>query len=115
VVLGVAWGGALAGVVLTLAWVDAPRALTAGAYVALGWVSVVALPQLADRAGAGCLALLAAGGLLYTAGAVVYARRERDPAPDVFGFHEVFHLFVIAAAATHYAAVALYAVPAGAD
>jgi hemolysin III len=107
-VLGVVWGGALAGVVISLAWIDAPRWLTAVLYVALGWVSIVTMPQLWDRAGVLAVALLATGGVLYTVGAVVYARRRPDPVPRVFGYHEVFHVLVIAAAAVHFAAVALY-------
>lgn len=109
-VLAVVWGGALVGIVISLLWIDAPRWLTALLYVALGWVSIVVMPQLWDRAGVLAVALLATGGLLYTAGAVVYARRRPDPAPRVFGYHEVFHVLVIAAAAVHFAAVALYTV-----
>jgi hemolysin III len=109
-VLGVVWGGALAGVVISLLWIDAPRWLTAVLYVALGWVSIVMMPQLWDRAGVLAVALLATGGLLYTVGAVVYARRRPDPAPRVFGYHEVFHALVIAAAAVHFAAIAFFAV-----
>jgi hemolysin III len=109
VILVVVWAGALAGIVLTFAWVDAPRWVTAGVYIALGWVAIVAFPQILDRAGVGAAALLAAGGLLYTTGAVVYARKRPDPVPAVFGYHEIFHLFVIAAAVAHYAAVAVYA------
>jgi hemolysin III len=108
--LGVVWGGALAGIALSLLWVDAPRWLSAAVYVALGWVAVVGLPQLWDRAGAMAVALLATGGVLYTVGAIVYARRRPDPSPRVFGYHEVFHVLVIAAAAVHFAAVAVYAV-----
>jgi hemolysin III len=108
-ILGVVWAGALAGVALSLVWIDAPRWLSAVLYVALGWVAVVTLPQLWDRAGLMAVALLATGGVLYTVGAVVYARRRPDPSPRVFGYHEVFHVLVIAAAAVHFAAVALYA------
>jgi hemolysin III len=106
-ILGVVWAGALAGVVLSLVWIDKPRWLSAVLYVALGWVAVVVLPQLWDRAGVMAAALLATGGVLYTLGAVVYARRRPDPAPRVFGYHEVFHVLVIAAAAAQFAAVAL--------
>jgi hemolysin III len=106
-ILGVVWVGAIAGIVLSLVWIDAPRWLTAVLYVVLGWVGVVVLPQLWDRAGAMAAALLATGGVLYTVGAVVYARRRPDPAPHVFGYHEVFHALVIAAAAVQFAAVAL--------
>jgi hemolysin III len=109
-VLCVVWGGALAGVVISLVWIDAPRWLTAVLYVALGWVSIVMMPQLWDRAGVLAVALLATGGVLYTVGAVVYARRRPDPAPRVFGYHEVFHALVIAAAAVHFAAIAFVAV-----
>jgi hemolysin III len=107
--LAVVWAGAIGGVVLSLAWIDAPRWLSAVVYVALGWVAVVAMPQLWERAGMLAVALLATGGVLYTLGAVVYARRRPDPAPRVFGYHEVFHALVIAAAAVHFAAVAVFA------
>jgi hemolysin III len=109
-VLGVVWGGALTGIAISLLWIDAPRWLTAVLYVALGWVSIVMMPQLWDRAGVLAVALLATGGVLYTVGAVVYARRRPDPVPRVFGYHEVFHALVIAAAAVHFAAIAFVAV-----
>jgi hemolysin III len=112
VVLAVIWGGALAGVVMKLAWVDAPKWLMAVVYVALGWVGAVTTPQLLSRGGVGAVTLLAAGGVLYTVGAVIYALRRPDPSPKVFGYHEIFHVLVIAAAATHYAAIAGYALPA---
>ena len=109
-VLAPALGWAVLGVVISLLWIDAPRWLTAVLYVALGWVSIVMMPQLWDRAGVLAVALLATGGVLYTVGAVVYARRRPDPAPRVFGYHEVFHALVIAAAAVHFAAIAFVAV-----
>jgi hemolysin III len=105
-VLPVVWGGALAAIVFKLAWVDAPKWVAAAIAVALGWVGVVALPQLWHHAGFAGLLLLAAGGVLYTGGAVVYARGRPDPYPAVFGYHELFHALVIAAAACQYAAVA---------
>jgi hemolysin III len=105
-VLPVVWGGALAAIILKLAWVDAPKWVAAAIAVALGWIGVVALPQLWDQAGAAGLLLLATGGVLYTGGAVVYARGRPDPYPAVFGYHELFHALVIAAAACQYAAVA---------
>jgi hemolysin III len=108
--LGVVWAGAVAGVMVSLVWIDAPRSLSAVLYVVLGWVGVMALPQLWDRAGAMAVALLATGGVLYTLGALVYTRRRPDPAPRVFGYHEVFHALVIAAAAAQFVAVALAAV-----
>jgi hemolysin III len=112
VVLAVVWGGALAGMVLKLAWVDAPKWLMAAIYLALGWVGAATMPQLLSRAGVGAVMLLAAGGVLYSAGAVIYALRRPDPRPKVFGYHEIFHVLVIVAAAAHYAAIAGYALPA---
>ena len=105
-VLAIVWAGALAGVAFSVAWIGAPRALVAACYLALGWVAVIAAPQLIDRLSVAPLTLLAAGGLLYTAGAIVYAGRRPDPWPSTFGFHEVFHACVVAAAAAHFAAMA---------
>ncbi|MGH2921180.1 MAG: PAQR family membrane homeostasis protein TrhA [Gaiellaceae bacterium] len=109
-ILPIVWGGALVAIVFRLAWVDSPKWVSAVMAVALGWIGVVALPQLWDHAGVAGIALLGAGGLLYTAGAIVYARRRPDPVPAVFGYHELFHALVIAAAACQYAAVALVVV-----
>jgi hemolysin III len=106
VVLATVWAGALAGLVFSVAWITAPRVLVVASYLALGWVAVVALPQLLRALPVAPLALLAAGGVLYTIGAVVYAARRPDPWPRVFGFHEVFHAFVTAAALAHLVAVA---------
>lgn len=105
-VLVVAWAGALVGVIFSLAWIDAPRVLQAALYIGLGWVAVVATPQMLDRLGVAPVVLIAVGGILYTLGAVVYARRRPDPWPRTFGFHEVFHAFVIAAAVCHFVAIA---------
>ena len=110
VVLAVVWGGALAGVILKLVWIDAPKWLVSGVYVALGWVGVVTIPQLLSRAGVGAVALIVVGGLLYSAGAVIYALRRPDPSPTVFGYHEIFHLLVIGAVALQYAVVAFWVV-----
>jgi hemolysin III len=107
-ILPLIWGGTLAAIVLKLAWVDAPKGLSVAIGIALGWVGVVALPQLWAHAGLSGVALLTAGGVLYTAGAGVYARRRPDPVPAVFGYHELFHALVIAAAACQYAAVAIF-------
>jgi hemolysin III len=112
VVLAIVWGGALAGAVLKLAWIDAPKLLVSGIYLALGWVGVATVPQVLSRAGVGAVTLLFVGGALYSAGAVIYALRRPDPRPTVFGYHEIFHVLVIAAAAAHYAAIAAYALPA---
>jgi hemolysin III len=100
------WVGAIGGVIFSLAWIDAPRALQAGLYIAVGWLGAAATPQIVDRLGAAPVALLAAGGILYTTGAVIYAARRPDPWPRTFGFHEIFHAFVIAAAICHFVAMA---------
>ena len=105
------WAGALAGLVLNLVWIDSPKWVTAAVYVGLGWVAVIALPDLASELGLGALALVAGGGLLYTAGAVIYALRRPDPVPAVFGYHEIFHVLVVAAAALHFAVIAFLVVP----
>ena len=111
-VLVAVWCGAGAGLLLNLVWVDAPTWVTAVVYLALGWVGVVALPELFDVGLAPALLVLA-GGALYTVGAVVYALRRPDPAPTVFGYHEVFHALVIVAAALQYAVIAFYVIPDG--
>lgn len=103
VVLVSAWTGALAGVSLSVGWIDAPRWLTAVAYIALGWVAAIAFPQLAERIGTLPFVLLITGGVLYSAGACIYAVQRPDPWPQVFGFHELFHALVVAAAITHLA------------
>jgi hemolysin III len=108
IVLGIVWSGALAAVVLKFVWVEAPKWLSAVIGIALGWVGVVVFPQLLDRIGVGGSLLVLAGGLAYTAGALVYAFRRPDPAPTVFGYHEVFHALVIVAVACQYSAVAFF-------
>jgi hemolysin III len=112
VLLAIAWTGAACAVLLNVVWMAVPKWLSATLGIALGWVAVVALPQLAPRIGAGGLALVVAGGLAYTLGAVIFATRRPNPFPATFGYHEVFHVLVIAAVACHYAAVAFYVVPA---
>jgi hemolysin III len=111
VILIVVWAGALGGILLKLVWIDSPKLLTAIVYVALGWVAVAAFPDLIEELGVTGTALVVAGGLLYTAGALVYAFRRPDPVPTVFGYHEVFHALVILAAALQYAVVAFYVLP----
>jgi hemolysin III len=107
-----AWAGAVAGVVFSLGWIDAPRPVVAGSYVALGWLALVAAPQLVAALGLAAVALFAGGGLLYSAGAIVYARQRPNPWPRTFGYHEVFHVLVIAAAAAHYVAMLGWVLPA---
>ena len=104
------WAGAAAGIVVELIWVDAPKWVSVIVYLAVGWIGLLGYPAILVEAGIGAAALIAVGGVLYTAGAIVYARQSPDPRPAVFGYHEVFHLLVIAAAIVHFAAVAIYAV-----
>jgi hemolysin III len=111
VILIVVWAGALAGVLMKLVWIDAPKALVAMTYVMLGWVAVAAFPTMIERLGVTASTLVAVGGLLYTLGALVYAFQRPDPAPSVFGYHEVFHALVILAAALQYAVIAFYVIP----
>ncbi len=111
VILIVVWAGALAGVLMKLVWIDAPKALVAVTYVMLGWVAVAAFPTMIERLGVTASTLVAVGGLLYTLGALVYAFQRPDPAPSVFGYHEVFHALVILAAALQYAVIAFYVIP----
>lgn len=111
VLLVVVWAAAAGGVALSVAWITAPRVLAAISYLLVGWVGVLALPSLAERMPATPILLLAAGGIFYTAGAVIYALRRPDPWPRIFGFHELFHVLVVLAAAAHYVAMAGWVIP----
>jgi len=113
VVLGGVWAGAAAGVGFSIVWIGAPRSLVAGTYLALGWVAVITVPELVHRLPVVPLVLLATGGILYSVGAAVYARRRPDPWPRTLGFHEIFHLLVIAAALVHFVAMAGWVLPGG--
>ena len=106
------WGAALGGIVVELIWVDAPKWLAAIVYVGVGLIGAVAYPEIVSEAGLGAGILIAAGGALYLAGAVIYAMERPNPRPTVFGYHEIFHVLVIAAAAAHFAAIAFFALPA---
>jgi hemolysin III len=110
VIMIVAWSAALIGAVFKLVWIDAPASLIASTYIAIGWIAIAALPELTARLGFVAVAGLALGGVLYSTGAVVYARRRPDPLPAVFGYHEVFHLLVVIAAGLQYAVVAFWVV-----
>lgn len=112
-VLGIVWTGAAAAIVLKFCWVEAPKWLAAVIGIVLGWVGVVAMPQLTRHAGVAAAILLGAGGLAYTAGAIVYARRKPDPVPAVFGYHELFHALTVVAVACQYVAIAFYVVHVG--
>jgi hemolysin III len=113
VILIVLWAGAFGGVIFKLAWIDAPKWLFAGVYVALGLVTAAVFGELPAAIGWLGVAGLAAGGLLYMVGAIVYASGRPNPWPRVFGYHEVFHALVIAAAALQYAVIAFAVIPHG--
>lgn len=106
-VLTVIWGGALAGVLFRMFWMNAPRWLYTVLYLALGWTAIFVMPQLLEGAGVAAVVLVAVGGVFYSAGAIVYGLRRPDPSPRWFGFHEVFHAFTIAAYLVQYIAVSI--------
>lgn len=107
VVLASVWGGAALGVVLELHWIHAPRWVSAIAYLAVGWIGIIALPQFFPALGVAVAVLLIAGASLYTIGALTYATTWPNPFPSTFGFHEIFHLLVIAAAVVQFVALSL--------
>ena len=107
------WIGAVAGVVFKIAWIDAPKWLFAAVYVALALVTAAVFGELPAAIGWLGVAGLATGGLLYVIGAVIYASGRPNPVPSVFGYHEVFHTFVLAAAGLHYAVIAFAVLPRG--
>jgi hemolysin III len=109
--LGLVWGLAFFGVLLKLLWMDAPRWLSVTLYLGMGWVAVVAAPALLRSVPAGGIVWVLAGGLIYSAGALVYGLRRPNPVPGVFGFHELWHLFVMAGSACHFWAVLRYIAP----
>jgi hemolysin III len=110
-VLSVVWGIAGAGVVLRMAWLGGPRWLGVMLYAMLGWLALVAASELLEEFASGPLVMLVLGGVLYTLGGAVYAAGRPDPWPRVFGYHEVFHLFVIAGSAVHYSLIAAFVLP----
>lgn len=110
-VLGLVWAGALGGIALRWAWLNAPKWAVALPYVVVGWVAVVALPELLHKLGVLGLGLMMGGGVLYTLGALAYARKRPDPWPRVFGYHEIFHALVVAALVMHYCLVAFVVLP----
>lgn len=107
VLLTLVWGVAAAGVVFKVVWMGAPRWLYTGLYLALGWIAVGWLPAMWQAGGPAVVILLAAGGLIYTLGAVVYALKRPDPWPAWFGYHEIFHACTVLAAVCHFVSIAL--------
>ena len=111
-ILGAVWGAALVGIAAAVAGVQLRRGVRAALYVAMGWIALAALGQVPATLPWTAVGLLIAGGVLYSAGAVLYARRWPDPWPRIFGYHEVFHLLTIAAAVAFYVVVLVYVLPA---
>jgi len=103
--LTVVWTGAAVGIVLKIFVPDATRKVTGAMYIVLGWAAVLAFPQFVERSSLGPLLLIVAGGLSYTAGAIVFALRRPNPSPTVFGFHEIWHVMVVVGSVCHYLAI----------
>lgn len=106
--LGVIWGVGILGILFSIFWIDAPRWLTTGLYLVMGWAIVVAAAPLVRSLPSGALIWLALGGLMYSLGAVIYATKRPNPLPGVFGFHEIWHIFVLAGSFSHFVSVLRY-------
>lgn len=113
VVLAVVWSGVALAIAVKFVWVDAPKWLSVVIAIVLGWIGVAAMPQVWRHAGPAAVVLLAAGGIAYTAGAIVYARRRPDPVPQVFGYHELFHALTLVAVSCQYVAIAFFVIRVG--
>jgi len=105
IVLACVWTGAALGVALNVSWIDAPKWVTTPVYLLVGWVGVIAAPQVFSELDIASAVLVVTGGVLYSLGALVYATHWPDPFPATFGFHEVFHVLVVLAAVTQFVAV----------
>ncbi len=111
--LAIIWSLAVLGIIVKIFIIKAPRWVTAGVYLMLGWFCLVAAGEMKRALPAGALIGLGIGGLIYTIGAVIYTTRALDLFPGKFGFHEVWHVFVILAALAHYITIAVFIAPAG--
>ena len=109
--LAIIWSFALIGVIIKIFVIKAPRWSTAGVYLVMGWLVVVAMQEMLTTLPVGALIWLAAGGLIYTLGAVIYITKVFDFIPGKFGFHEVWHIFVILGALAHFIAILAYIAP----
>ncbi len=107
-ILGAVWGMALVGVIVKLFVINAPRWLTAGVYLVMGWMAILAGREMLVSVPAPALAWIFAGGLLFTVGAVIYITKKPDPLPGVFGFHEIWHIFVTLGCLSFFIAIAVY-------
>lgn len=106
--LAIIWSLALAGIAVKLLIIRAPRWVTAGIYLVMGWLSIAAIREMLATLPAGALVWLLLGGLFFTGGAVIYMLKKPDPYPGVFGFHEIWHIFVILGAFSHFVVMAAY-------
>ena len=112
-VFSVVWLGAVVGIALEWMWYRPPRGWVTTNYIVVGWVAVIALPQLWTSLGVAGFLLVLLGGVSYTVGAVIHAAQHPDPWPEVFGYHELFHVFVLVALLLHFAAIAFVVLPKG--
>jgi hemolysin III len=110
--LAIIWSMALAGIIIKIFVIDAPRWLTAGIYLCMGWLAILGLREMLVLLPAGALTWLLLGGAFYTLGAIIYITKILDFFPGVFGFHEVWHIFVILGAFSHYLLILIYIAPA---
>jgi hemolysin III len=109
--LGIIWAMALVGIIVKLFVIKAPRWITAGIYLLMGWLSAMAVQEMLRTMPAAALAWLVAGGLFYTFGAIIYIFKKPDFRPGIFGFHEVWHIFVILGAFSHFMVIAFFIAP----
>jgi len=109
--LAVIWALGLTGITVKLFVINAPRWITAGVYLLMGWLAVAGAGEILARMPAGAITWLLLGGLFYTVGAVVYMLKKPNPYPGVFGFHEIWHIFVILGAFSHFALMLIYIAP----
>lgn len=105
--LSIVWGGALLGILMRIFWLKAPRWLYVALYVALGWTALAYIPALLRGGSALIIGLVLAGGIVYTLGALVYARKWPNPSPYWFGFHEIFHVCTVLGWGMHWVGVLL--------
>ena len=111
--LGIVWGLALVGIGVKIFFIKAPRWVTAGVYIIMGWLCIFGIQEILSALPVGAIIWLAAGGIIFTLGAVVYITKTMDFVPGVFGFHEIWHIFVILGALAHFIMIAFYIAPVG--
>ena len=110
-VFGTVWLGTVVGIILEWAWYVPPKGWVTSVFITLGWVAVLGFPQLWTNLGPVGFTLVMLGGVSYTVGAIIHAARRPDPWPDVFGYHEIFHVLVLVAVVSHFVAIAWFVLP----